>query len=36
MEKSILVMRNEKRIFNYIVLVLLTVAITSWIMLYPK
>ena len=36
MEKSILVMRNEKRIFNYIVLALLTVAITSWIMLSPK
>jgi hypothetical protein len=36
MEKSILTMKNEKRIFNYIVLALLTAAIASWIVLYPK
>lgn len=36
MEKSILVMRDEKRIFNYIVLVLLTIAIASWLMLSPR
>ena len=36
MEKNILTMRNEKRIFNYIVLALLSAAIASWIVLYPK
>ena len=36
MEKNILTMRNEKRIFNYIVLALLIIAIASWIVLYPK
>ena len=36
MEKSMLVMRNEKRIFNYVVLALLTVVMVSWITWYPK
>lgn len=36
MEKGILAVRQEKRIFNYIVLAMLTIVITSWIMLYPK
>ncbi len=35
-EKSTLAMKPEKRVFNYLILALLTAVIAGWIMWYPK